>query len=112
MKKLSVLLISILIIQQLWAQSARLLPRNVNHPGYNNVYPAVSGDGRVIIFMSDYSDDGSFELRQSVYRSGKWQDPIDLDVVGSSIVNNWGGYSLNYDGTAIYFSSRRSEGIG
>ena len=112
MKKLSVLIISVFIHQLLWAQTARFLPNNVNHPGYNNVYPAVSGDGRIIIFMSDYSDDGSFELRQTTYRSGKWQDPIDLDVVGSSIVNNWGGYSLNYDGTEIYFSSRRSEGIG
>ncbi|MEN8250639.1 MAG: hypothetical protein ABFS32_17025 [Bacteroidota bacterium] len=112
MKKLAVLLLLVFISSVLLAQTARLLPKNVNHPGYNNVYPAVSGDGKVIIFMSDYSDDGSFVLRETRYYGGKWQDPTDLDVVGSSIVNNWGGYSINYDGTAIYFSSRRSEGIG
>lgn len=93
-------------------QSARVLPRNINNPTHNQVYPAVSGDGKVMFFMSDYSDDGAFAMRSSNYRAGKWQDPEDAQVIGSSKVNNWGGYSLNYDGTIIYFSSRRSEGIG
>ena len=93
-------------------QSARLLPRNINNVTHNQVYPAVSGDGKVMFFMTDYSDDGAFAMVTSKYRAGKWQNPEDARVIGSSKVNNWGGYSLNYDGTRIYFSSRRSEGIG
>ena len=93
-------------------QSARLLPRNINNVTHNQVYPAVSGDGKVMFFMTDYSDDGAFAMVTSKYRAGKWQNPEDAQVIGSSKVNNWGGYSLNYDGTRIYFSSRRSEGIG
>ena len=93
-------------------QSVRLLPRNINNLTHNQVYPAVSGDGKVMFFMTDYSDDGAFAMVTSKYRAGKWQDPEDALVIGSSKVNNWGGYSLNYDGTIIYFSSRRSEGIG
>ena len=93
-------------------QSARLLPRNINNVTHNQVYPAVSGDGKVMFFMTDYSDDGAFAMVTTKYRAGKWQNPEDAQVIGSSKVNNWGGYSLNYDGTRIYFSSRRSEGIG
>lgn len=97
---------------QSFGQSARVLPRNINNPTHNQVYPAVSGDGKVMFFMSDYSDDGAFAMMSAKYRAGKWQDAEDVLVIGSSKVNNWGGYALNYDGTVIYFSSRRSEGIG
>jgi Tol biopolymer transport system component len=51
-------------------------------------------------------------MMMSKYRAGKWQDPQDARIIGSSKVNNWGGYSLNYDGSTIYFSSRRSNGVG
>lgn len=97
---------------QTQAQSTKILPKNINNPAHNSVYPVVSGDGKVMLFMSDYSDDGSFVMNISYYRAGKWQDPEELDVLGSSSVNNWGGYSLNYDGSIIYFSSRRSDGVG
>jgi len=97
---------------QVIGQDPKILPSNINNPMYNSVYPAVSGDGKVMVFMSDYTDDGSFAMMMSKYRAGKWQNPEELSVIGSSKVNNWGGYSLNYDGTAIYFSSRRSDGVG
>ena len=97
---------------QSMGQTARVLPRNINNPTHNQVYPAVSGDGKVMFFMSDYTDDGAFGMMLSNYRAGKWQNPEDAKVIGSSKVNNWGGYSLNYDGTIIYFSSRKSEGVG
>jgi WD40-like Beta Propeller Repeat len=108
---------TIWILLLLWGykapgQSARLLPRNINHVTQNQVYPAVSGDGKVMLFMTDYSDHGGFVVVTSKYRAGKWQDPEELSVLGSSKVNNWGGYAPNYDGTSIYFSSRRSEGLG
>ena len=93
-------------------QSLKVLPRNINNIKHNQVYPAVSGDGKIMLFMSDYTDDGTFGMMLSKYRGGKWQNPEDAEVIGSSNVNNWGGYSLNYDGTTIYFSSRRSEGLG
>ena len=97
---------------QSMGQSLKVLPRNINNIKHNQVYPAVSGDGKIMLFMSDYTDDGTFGMMLSKYRGGKWQNPEDAQVIGSSKVNNWGGYSLNYDGTTIYFSSRRSEGVG
>ena len=106
---LSVLLLTGLKVD---AQSPKLLDRNINHPSYNSVYPSVSGDGRVMVYMTDYSDDGNFAMMMSKYRGGKWQNPVDADVIGSSKINNWGGYSLNYDGSEVYFSSRRSNGVG
>lgn len=94
------------------AQTSKVLDRNINHPSHNTIYPSVSGDGRVMVFMTDYSDDGEFAMMMSKYRAGKWQNPEDAGSIGSSKINNWGGYSLNYDGTQIYFSSRRSNGLG
>ena len=97
---------------QSMGQTLKVLPRNINNIKHNQVYPAVSGDGKIMFFMSDYTDDGTFGMMLSKYRGGKWQNPEDAEVIGSSKVNNWGGYSLNYDGSTIYFSSRRSEGVG
>jgi hypothetical protein len=111
MKKILWILL-IFLGYQSFGQSARLLPRNINNLAHNQVYPAVSGDGKVMFFMTDYSDDGAFAIVSSKYRAGKWQDPEEAPALGSSKVNNWGGYSLNYDGTTVYFSSRKSEGIG
>lgn len=112
MKK-TILLISLMALGVMaFGQKPKLLATNVNFRNYNVVYPAVSGDGRVMIFMTDYSDDGSFIMSMSQYRAGKWQNPVDINIIGSSKVNNWGGYSLNFDGSEIYFSSRRSNGVG
>ena len=95
-----------------YGQQVKLLDRHINHPAYNSVYPSVSGDGKVMLYMSDYSDDGSFTLMKSDYRAGKWQTSENVVGVGSAKVNNWGGYALDYDGKGIYFSSRRSDGVG
>lgn len=105
-------LILLFISTMAWAQSPERLDRTINNPSYSSVYPAVSGDGRVMVFMTNYSDDGSFVMSKTEYRGGKWQRPTDVSIIGSSKVNNWGGYCLNYDATEIYFSSRRSNGVG
>jgi len=114
MKLMRIVLLVLMTVwsQSIFAQRVRLLDRHINHPAYNSVYPAVSGDGKVMLYMSDYSDDGSFTLMKSDYRAGKWQIGEDVEGVGSSKVNNWGGYALDYDGKSIYFSSRRSNGVG
>ena len=106
---LALLLFSSTVI---FAQAPERLDRTINNPSYSSVYPAVSGDGKVMVFMTNYSDDGSFVMSMTNYRGGEWQRPVDVSIVGSSKVNNWGGYSLNYDGTELYFSSRRSNGVG
>jgi hypothetical protein len=108
----SYLLILLFITSVSWAQTPERLDRSINNPSYSSVYPAVSGDGKVMVFMTNYSDDGSYVMSMTRYRGGKWQRPTDVSIIGSSKVNNWGGYCLNYDATEIYFSSRRSNGVG
>jgi len=97
---------------QVAAQNHKILSQNVNQPSYSSVYPVISGDGKVMLFMSNYSDDGKFTMMHSRFRSGRWQSAEHIEGLGSSSVDNWGGYTQNYDGTEIFFSSRRSEGIG
>lgn len=108
----SILLGLVFVGSSAMAQKPERLSRDINNPSYSSVYPAVSGDGKVMVFMTNYSDDGSFVMSMTKYRAGKWQRPTDVSIVGSSKVNNWGGYCLNYDGTQLYFSSRRSNGVG
>ncbi len=101
-----------LITFNLSAQNHKILSQNVNQPSYSSVYPVISGDGKVMLFMSNYSDDGKFTMMQSKFRSGRWSIAESIAGLSSSSVDNWGGYTQNYDGTEIFFSSRRSEGIG
>ena len=107
-----IILIILFITSLAQAQKPEPMDRTINNPSYSSVYPAVSGDGRVMIYLTNYSDDGSFVMSMTNYRGGQWQRPTDVSIVGSSKVNNWGGYCLNYDGTELYFSSRRANGLG
>lgn len=88
------------------------LHRNVNHTSKNNMYPALSGDGRTMIYLTDYTNTGDFGLEVSEYRRGKWQDPSDLSALDPMRLNNLGGYFLDKSGETIWFSSRKADGLG
>jgi hypothetical protein len=46
-------------------------------------------------------------------RPGKWTQPEPVEAVNRSLsINHIGGYSLSYDGNYIFFTSRKSYGIG
>ena len=88
------------------------LPRNVNHTSKNNMYPALSGDGKTMIYLTDYTNTGDFGLEMSEYKRGKWQDPSDVSALDPMRLNNLGGYFLDKSGEAIWFSSRKADGLG
>ncbi len=111
MRKISLILLVAMSLQGL-AQGITYLPTNINHKSKNNIYPALSGDGKSMLFTSDYTTNDEMGLMISDYVGGRWQDPKDVEAIGPSRVNNIGGYSLNNDGKTIWFSSKRADGVG
>jgi Tol biopolymer transport system component len=104
----------ILLTNTVNAQTARkLLPRVINTPYKQAVAPVLSGDGKTLIFMSNYSPSGKMELKISYLQgTDSWTEPVLMGDFNHVTLDHVGGFSLSYDGQEFYFSSRRSPGIG
>ena len=107
------LLVFILVIisTSLLAQE-EFLPRNINHTSKNNSVPSISGDGKSMIYLTDYSNTGDLVLETTTLRGGKWQDPKEVAALNPMRLNNNGGYFLDNTGETIWFSSRKADGLG
>ncbi|TRX62781.1 hypothetical protein FNH22_01410 [Fulvivirga sp. M361] len=91
----------------------KLLPSNINKPSINYYAPFVSGDGRSMLYLHDYTDDGSHAMMYATKKTvSSWNDGVEVHkVVNKTNLNYRGGYSLSFDGDVMYFSSRKS-GLG
>ncbi len=88
--------------------------RVINVPSTAQIAPSLSGDGRHMIFTTTANLKGELLLHYSKQTSpGKWTQPVPLDVINrSQKINHLGGYTLSYDGNYIFFTSRKTYGIG
>ena len=87
-------------------------PQPVNTSGGHIIGGYISGDGNSIIYLSSYSQSGEPTMNYSEFEAGKWSEPEVLPKeISLSKINYMWGHSLNFDGTTIYFTSRRM-GIG
>ena len=102
-------------LQGLQAQSPKApLSRVINVPSTIQIAPSLSGDGRHMIFTTSANLKSELLLHYSKLSSnGKWSQPEPLEVINrSQKINHLGGYSLSYDGNYIFFTSRKTYGIG
>ena len=77
----------------------------INKITYNTKVLAVSGDGNAIVFVTDYSESGKYELKISRNNRG-WQEGIELPRTIYRYERNYTpGTSLSYDGSTVYFTS-------
>jgi len=112
LKALAAVLALLLCAWPLLAQKTQRLPRRLQTQAHNYMYPALSGDGQVITFWSDYSPSGKLTPFMA-YRNGKsWTQPAPLTPLFKEGRDLVGGYALSYDGRAVYFTSNRGPGIG
>jgi len=88
------------------------LPRNVNHTSKNNIVPAISGNGKMMVYLTDYSNSGEMVMEMTHFKSGRWSDPKEIAALNPMRLNNTGGYFLDNTGEAIWFSSRKPDGLG
>ncbi len=106
-----ILIVLITIPSTLLAQE-EFLPRNVNHTSKNNIIPAISGNGKTMIYLTDYSNSGEMVMEITHYKAGRWDDPKEISALNPMRLNNTGGYFLDNTGEAIWFSSRKPDGLG
>jgi len=106
------LLIFLLILPSVTRAQEEFLPGNINHTSKNNVIPAISGDGKSMIYLTDYSNTGDWALERTEYISGRWENSTELTALNPMQLNNRGGYFLDNSGEAIWFSSRKADGLG
>ncbi|MEJ2005630.1 MAG: hypothetical protein P8X57_11845, partial [Cyclobacteriaceae bacterium] len=99
-------------LQGIAQQQVRPLPPNINQPSINLYAPYVSGNGKALVYLSDYTDDGH-HVMYFTHRSGfEWEDGQKINsLVNKPELNFRGGYALDYTGERLFITSRKS-GLG
>lgn len=78
-----------------------------NNPEYNCSHPAMSSDGRTIIFTSNMPGGlGGYDLWMTTYDAGIWSRPVNL---GNRINSEKDELFPSIDNDQIYFASDRGE---
>ncbi len=107
-----ILLLILITSPSLLLAQEEFLHRNINHASKNNIIPAISGNGKTMIYLTDYSNSGEMVMEMTHYKAGRWDDPKEISVLNPMRLNNTGGYFLDNTGEAIWFSSRKPDGLG
>jgi hypothetical protein len=82
-----------------------------NSKMYSCVQPAVSPDGKFLIFASDMpGGQGGLDLYYSIFEDGNWEDPINLGKDINSTLDE--SFSFIDKNGNLYFSSNGHDGYG
>jgi len=107
-----ILLFLLLIASTSLFAQEEFLSRHINHTSKNNIVPAISGNGKTMIYLTDYSNTGDMVMELSQYKGGKWNTPKEITAINPMRLVNNGGYFMDNTGEAIWFSSRKPDGLG
>jgi outer membrane protein OmpA-like peptidoglycan-associated protein len=89
------------------------MPRNINVPERNHISPSLSGDGKHMVFVSNYTSNNKMLLKYTYLDEfNHWTEPVELSGISRSELDFAGGHWLSYDGTLLFFTSKRNPGIG
>ncbi len=83
-----------------------ILPFVHNNPNYNLFHPALSHDGKMLVFSSDMpGGTGGFDLYVCTFTNGRWADPVNLGPA----INTTGHeiYPVFHPDGRLYFSTNR-----
>lgn len=92
------------------SQSKVNLGRPVNNPLSHDRNPSLSGDGKYMIFETDYGDERLYPVIATQVAS-MWSRPEELGGLYNKMTNDK-DWHLNYDGSIVFFSSSRYGGVG
>ena len=109
-----VILVASLTLSSRSQSSKSPLSRVINVSSTTQIAPSLSGDGKHMIFTSTSNLKSELLVFYSYQqRPGKWTQPEPVVTINRSMpINHIGGYSLSYDGNYIFFTSRKTYGIG
>ncbi len=102
----------LLSLTSLAQQKERPLPPNINQPSINLFAPFVSGNGKALVYLSDYTDDGHHTMYFTHREGFEWEDGVEINsLVNRPTLNFRGGYALDYTGERLFITSRKT-GLG
>ena len=105
----SLLLFSFLIS---FSQTKKL-HRNISNGLDQEMVPRISADGNAIAFLYKPNRGGAWKVHYARKKNGKWGRSEELTIVNKQIrLIQFGGFSLNEDGSVLYFSSKKYGGVG
>lgn len=90
----------------------RKMPHPLNQPSFSSFAPYISFDGSAIVFLSDYTDDGTLAMQYSKRTGADWSEPVSQTRNFSSKLNFISGFTLSPDGQTLYLTSQLSNGVG
>lgn len=93
-------------------RSVRKMPHPLNQPSFSSFAPYISFDGNTIVFLTDYTDDGTLALQYSKRIGADWTEPQSQPRNFSSKLNFISGFTLSPDGQTLYLTSQLSNGVG
>lgn len=100
-----------LILKQTFSQSKpKKLGPALNVHSFNYTAPFISLDGNSLIFLYDYTDDGSPALFLSTRQGGNWKEPIAVPKRLTSLSYAKAG-TLSPDGKTLFITSQKG-GLG
>lgn len=108
--KRMLLIILMLSSFQGYSQTKINLNRPVNNPLSNDRNPSISGDGKFMIFETDYGEEYLYPVITRQIAS-LWSRPEEVTGIFSKLTRDK-DWNLNYDGSILYFSSSRYGGVG
>ncbi len=89
------------------------LHRNVSNGIEQEIAPKISADGNTLVFLSKSNRGGPWTLYYAKKKSGKWGRSDELPGMKKHMkLMQFGGFSLNADGSILYFSSKKHGGVG
>ena len=108
---------SLLLAAEIIAQPLRLkLPRQINVPEYSHYAPSLSANGLTMIYASNYYVTEGNSVDMKITRSkgvDNWGSGEDVTAVNKSgMLNLYGGHCISADGNQIYFTSKKTGGVG
>lgn len=113
-------IISIILLISTFSAFSQLAPtrklfKGLNRTNSQNLRPALSGNGKTMIYLSDIDqDDDLIKMWQTKKAGGDtWTSPEKvISSVNIPKLNLEGGYFISYDGKTLLFTSRKSGGVG
>ena len=114
MKQTIIIILFLGFVFQINAQTPRNpMPRTINIPSKNHISPSLSGDGKHMVYVSNYSTSNKMVLKYSYLdENDQWSEPLEITTVSKTELDVLGGHWLTYDGSLLFFTSKRSPGIG
>jgi len=89
------------------------LPRTINVPTKSHIYPSLTSDEKYMLFYSNYSNTGNYELKYTK-KTGRdtWAEPEYIENILKPHNDHFASFNVSPDGKYLLFSSYRAGGIG